>query len=291
MDQSSEQTRGYVKRLLMSRIRILFTNGFYGLLLMHMEFAIDTRVETACTDGRKIYFGPSFLGNLTDDELDFVMMHEVMHCALQHFSRGKDLDHERFNMYYPASFQQEFKDNVIEYLTRDSAYYNDLRNIYINYDLTAQQFEALNTKYGLDLPTATESGQKSDLWFVNGDVVDHYYYITVDEAGVKTEHEIASPSDAPAGVNVYEVYQSSKWVYSRYSDDTGGRITSVRPQYMPAWKELLTLIPFEDWIFNSSENTYSVNFTRQYILYPQFRVFDESGKMGKDTETKYIELN
>ena len=203
----------------------------------------------------------------------------------------KEFDHERFNMYYPASFQQEFKDNVIEYLTRDSAYYNDLRNIYINYDFTAQQFEALNTKYGLDLPTATESGQKSDLWFVNGDVVDHYYYITVDEAGVKTEHEIASPSDAPAGVNVYEVYQSSKWVYSRYSDDTGGRITSVRPQYMPAWKELLTLIPFEDWIFNSSENTYSVNFTRQYILYPQFRVFDESGKMGKDTETKYIELN
>ena len=98
MDQSSEQTRGYVKRLLMSRMRILFTNGFYGLLLMHMEFAIDTRVKTACTDGRKIYFGPSFLSNLTDDELDFVMMHEVMHCALQHCFRGKDLDHEGFNI-------------------------------------------------------------------------------------------------------------------------------------------------------------------------------------------------
>ncbi len=98
MDQSSEQTRGYVKRLLMSRMRILFTNGFYGLLLMHMEFAIDTRVETACTDGRKIYFGPSFLSNLSDDELDFVMMHEVMHCALQHCFRGKDLDHEGFNI-------------------------------------------------------------------------------------------------------------------------------------------------------------------------------------------------
>ncbi|MCR5614921.1 MAG: VWA-like domain-containing protein [Saccharofermentans sp.] len=98
MDQSSEQKRGYVKRLLMSRMRILFTNGFYGLLLMHMEFAIDTRIKTACTDGRKIYFGPSFLSNLSDDELDFVMMHEVMHCALQHCFRGKDLDHEGFNI-------------------------------------------------------------------------------------------------------------------------------------------------------------------------------------------------
>lgn len=203
----------------------------------------------------------------------------------------KEFDEERFDMYYPASFQQEFMDHVIEYLTRDSTYYNDLRNIYINYDFTAEQFESLNAKYGLNLPTETESGQKSDLWFVNANVVDHYYYITVDEAGIKTEHEIASPDDAPAGVNVYDVYESCDWVYSRYSDDTGGRITSVRPQYMPAWKELLTFIPFKDWIYNSGENTYSVNFTRQYILYPQFRVFDENGKMGKDTESKYIELN
>ena len=98
MDLSSEKRREYVKRILLSRMRILCNNGFYGLLLMHMNFAIDTGCETACTDGRKIYFGPSFLNNLDDDELDFIMMHEVMHCALQHCIRGKDYDQEAFNI-------------------------------------------------------------------------------------------------------------------------------------------------------------------------------------------------
>ena len=98
MDLSSEKRREYVKRILLSRMRILCNNGFYGLLLMHMNFAIDTGCETACTDGRKIYFGPSFLNNLDDDELDFIMMHEVMHCALQHCNRGKDYDQEAFNI-------------------------------------------------------------------------------------------------------------------------------------------------------------------------------------------------
>ncbi len=98
MDLSSEKKREYVKRILLSRMRILCNNGFYGLLLMHMDFAIDMECKTACTDGRKIYFGPSFLNNLDDDELDFIMMHEVMHCALQHCIRGKDYDQKAFNI-------------------------------------------------------------------------------------------------------------------------------------------------------------------------------------------------
>ena len=65
---------------------------------MHMDFAIDMKCETACTDGRKIYFGPSFLSNLSDDELDFILMHEIMHCALQHCLRTGDRDPEAFNI-------------------------------------------------------------------------------------------------------------------------------------------------------------------------------------------------
>jgi predicted metal-dependent peptidase len=98
MDLSSEKQRGYVKRILLSRMRILCNNGFYGLLLMHMDFAIDMECKTASTDGRKIYFGPSFLNNLSDDELDFIMMHEIMHCALKHIIRTGNRDPEAFNI-------------------------------------------------------------------------------------------------------------------------------------------------------------------------------------------------
>ena len=98
MELSNEQIKGYIRRLLLSRMRILNTHGFYGLLLMHMVYSIDENAETAYTDGTRIAFGPEFLESLTDSELDFVMMHEILHVVLQHCIRGKDRDHERMNI-------------------------------------------------------------------------------------------------------------------------------------------------------------------------------------------------
>ena len=79
-------------------MRILCNHGFYGLLLMHMVFSIDENLETAATDGVRIYFGPDFLENLTDSQIDIVMMHEILHVALQHCSRYGDFEPERFNI-------------------------------------------------------------------------------------------------------------------------------------------------------------------------------------------------
>lgn len=95
---SDEKKREYMKRLLLSRMRILCNNGFYGLLLMHMIYSIDENCETAATDGKRIYFGPEFLEQLNDTELDFVMMHEILHVVLQHCLRQGDRDNEQFNI-------------------------------------------------------------------------------------------------------------------------------------------------------------------------------------------------
>jgi predicted metal-dependent peptidase len=93
-----EKIKKYIQKLLLSRMRILCNHGFYGLLLMHMIYAVDEEVETACTDGKRITFGTDFLDSLTDAELDFVMMHEILHVVLQHCLRGNDRDPENFNI-------------------------------------------------------------------------------------------------------------------------------------------------------------------------------------------------
>lgn len=98
MALSEEKIKGYVQRLLLSRMRILSNHGFFGLLLMHMRYAVDEEVETACTDGERITFGVDFLENLNDSELDFVMMHEIMHVVLQHCLRGEEYDQYIFNI-------------------------------------------------------------------------------------------------------------------------------------------------------------------------------------------------
>ena len=95
---SNEKKKEYVKRLVMSRMRLLKKNGFYGLLLMHMIYSIDENCETAATDGHRIFFGPKFLDELSDSELDFIMMHEILHVVLQHCMRQGDYDSEQFNI-------------------------------------------------------------------------------------------------------------------------------------------------------------------------------------------------
>ncbi len=98
MQLSDAQKREYVKRLLFSRMRLLIKNGFYGLLLMHTSFALDDSIQTACTDGGKIYFSPKFLSEISDSELDFVMSHEILHIVLKHCLRTGDRDPELFNI-------------------------------------------------------------------------------------------------------------------------------------------------------------------------------------------------
>ena len=95
---SDEKKKEYMKRLLLSRMRILVNNGFYGLLLMHMVYSIDENCETAATDGKRIFFGPKFLDDISDSELDFIMMHEILHVVLQHCFRDGDRDREQFNI-------------------------------------------------------------------------------------------------------------------------------------------------------------------------------------------------
>ena len=48
--------------------------------------------------GVRITFGIDFLDSLSDTELDFVMMHEILHVVLQHCFRGDVEDPEAYNI-------------------------------------------------------------------------------------------------------------------------------------------------------------------------------------------------
>lgn len=98
MALSDEKIRGFMKRLLVSRMRILCDHGLFGMLLMHMIYALDEGTDTAYTDGERIAFSPEFLDGLSDRELDFVMMHEIMHVVLQHCLRGDREDPVLYNI-------------------------------------------------------------------------------------------------------------------------------------------------------------------------------------------------
>ena len=202
----------------------------------------------------------------------------------------EEWDQEKFDSYYPSTFKDEFTAYMVNALTKDSIYYNDLRNVYIKYNFPVELFQQLNAQYNIDFPTDTTTDDKSNAWFTT-DEVDHYYYITVADDGTAVYHEIANESDAPSGVNVHPVYKSAFWLFSRYSDDTGGKITTVRRQYMPYFQSMLETIPFTSWIYNTADKAYTVSFNRTYFLLPEFRVYDTDGKVGVTTDNKEVTLN
>ena len=89
---SSFEQKVLLKRLLTSRLRILCNQGFYGSLLMHMNFCLSDEVKCIGVNSKKIYFNPDFLKSISDKELDFVLLHEITHIAMRHNFRKKDYD-------------------------------------------------------------------------------------------------------------------------------------------------------------------------------------------------------
>lgn len=98
MNLTESKKKEYSTRILLSRFRILNNHGFFGILLLNVAFGLDENCETAYTDGYAIRFSPKFLDDLNNNELDFVMMHEIMHIALKHCFRGRVAHPELFNI-------------------------------------------------------------------------------------------------------------------------------------------------------------------------------------------------
>lgn len=76
------------QRLCNARSQILKNQPFFGRLLMHLKLGFSD-CETAYTDMRQVVFDPQFAQRLDNSQLEFVLIHELMHCALKHCIRGR----------------------------------------------------------------------------------------------------------------------------------------------------------------------------------------------------------
>lgn len=95
---SEKKKREYTRRIMLARMRLLCNNGFYGLLLMHIGFKLTDEIEHCGFGGDAIFFNPNFLDHVSDEELDYALMHEILHLVLRHGTRSGDFEPERFNI-------------------------------------------------------------------------------------------------------------------------------------------------------------------------------------------------
>lgn len=89
------------KKISQARLKLLFQQPFFGTLTMQLPLVDATDsgwCDTAAVDGRNIYYNRKFFNDLDIDEMQFVLCHEVLHVALDHFGRRTHRDPSWWNM-------------------------------------------------------------------------------------------------------------------------------------------------------------------------------------------------
>lgn len=88
-------------KLIKARLKLLFKHPFFGQMALRMKL-VDVTDEgwcpTAATDYHKFYYNANFIKKLDDEEVVFLVGHELGHCIFEHFIRVDNRDRELWNM-------------------------------------------------------------------------------------------------------------------------------------------------------------------------------------------------
>jgi len=102
---------------------------FFGEFVYKFRFLYTYDVDTMATDGKNIFVNPQFCSTLTDDQIVFIVCHEILHNVLVHFLRGanKGVEHRKWNIATDLEINPML---VEEGLLTSTQVKNDIKGLY-----------------------------------------------------------------------------------------------------------------------------------------------------------------
>lgn len=85
-----------MQRMKRARTMLLLHYPFFGYLAAKLKIVESDRYPTMATDGRHVFFNPSFTKLMSNNQTLTGLGHEVMHNACEHFSRAGARDPEKW---------------------------------------------------------------------------------------------------------------------------------------------------------------------------------------------------
>jgi predicted metal-dependent peptidase len=87
-------------KLSAARTRLILDKPFLGALVLRLPLeAADAQwCPSTGTDARALYFNPEYIAALSPAQVQFVLAHEALHCALSHFARRGHRDQKRWDI-------------------------------------------------------------------------------------------------------------------------------------------------------------------------------------------------
>jgi predicted metal-dependent peptidase len=79
-------------------LRVRTASPFFATLLLFARIVPRPGIGTAATDGESIFYEPAFITQLSRGQVEAVLLHEVLHCALLHVPRRGTREPDRWNV-------------------------------------------------------------------------------------------------------------------------------------------------------------------------------------------------
>lgn len=87
------------EKITMARVSMLFNQPFFGTIAMRMDpKPADQWLPTMAVDGKYMYYNHEFVDGLSQEELTFVVSHEVLHLVYDHLGRNEFRDRQLYNI-------------------------------------------------------------------------------------------------------------------------------------------------------------------------------------------------
>ena len=120
------EIRKIFEKLITSRVGLLLRHPFLGNMATRLELIPEsTWCSTLATDGRKIYFNPSFMKDLSVSEIQFTIAHEILHNLFDHLGRRGSRDALLSNIAADYAANQILKDERIGTVPKCIQIYQD----------------------------------------------------------------------------------------------------------------------------------------------------------------------
>jgi predicted metal-dependent peptidase len=96
-----------------ARMHMLLKDFFFGRLALYLDLKEDPSQRTLATDGKAIYYSPTFMRSIPPAQRTAELVHEIGHCVLDHISRRGAREPRRWNIAC---------DYVVNLMVKDAGY-------------------------------------------------------------------------------------------------------------------------------------------------------------------------
>jgi predicted metal-dependent peptidase len=87
-------------KLATARTKLILDKPFLGALVLRlpMRAAEPKYCPTSATDAKHLYYNPEYIDALNVEQVQFVLAHEALHCALSHLTRRQHRNKFRWDL-------------------------------------------------------------------------------------------------------------------------------------------------------------------------------------------------